>query len=111
MLLQGVTNRALGVRAADIERNFVQFMRGQLGPPQNKTDLGTVAVGHNDVPAILDERHDMMARLAGGKVLIAHGLVVFIFNERIATDGIYSSNFLHSGKKMFNHEGCEDHEE
>jgi hypothetical protein len=58
-LLQGVADGPLRVRAADVERHFVQLVRGQLAAAQDEADLRAVAVGDGDVPAVLDHLGDV----------------------------------------------------
>src|SRR5579872_272627 len=87
VLLEGVADGALGVRPADVERHLVQLVGGELGPPQDETDLGTVAMGDDDVPAVLDHADDVAARLLGGDVLVADRLVLGVFDERVPADG------------------------
>ena len=86
VLLQGVADRALGVRAAHVQGHLVQLVGGQLGPPQDEADLRTVAVCDGHVPVVADHRGDVPARLPRGDVLVPDGLVVPVLDQRIATD-------------------------
>ena len=52
VLLQGVADRALGVGAADVERDLVQLVGRELGAPQDEADLRSVAMADGDVPAV-----------------------------------------------------------
>ena len=86
ILGEGIADGALAVGAADVQRHFVQLVRGQLRAPQDESDLRPVAVAHDDIPAVLDHRRDVPAGLAGRDVLIAHGLVRLVVDQRVAAD-------------------------
>ena len=63
-LLQRVADRALRVRAAHVQRNFVHpfDLLRDLGAAQDKTDLRPVAVTDGNVPARFDHVGDVVTR-------------------------------------------------
>ncbi len=95
ILLQLIADGALGVRPADIQRHLVQLVGGKLGPPQDEADLGTVAVGDRDAPAIPDHVDDVVAGLPRGNVLVTDRLVVLVLDQGIAADRDDSSPPIH----------------
>ncbi len=86
VLLQCVADRALTVRSADVQRELVQFVRCELRAPQDEAHLWAVAMADGDVPAFLDHPDDVPACLLCRDVLVAHGLVLLVLDERVATD-------------------------
>ena len=64
----------------------MHLVGGELGAAQDEPHLWAVAVADGDVPAFLDHGDDVMARLLGGDVLVFHGLVLFVLDERVAAD-------------------------
>jgi len=85
-LLDHVANRPLRVRAARVERHFVQLVPRQLGSADDEADLRPVAVGDDHVVARFDDVGDVMARLAGERPLIRDGAVPVVADERVAAD-------------------------
>ena len=47
---------------------------------QDKTDLWTVAVGYDDIPAINDHAGDVLHRFRRSLILVMDGLMVFVFD-------------------------------
>jgi hypothetical protein len=88
-LLQGIANGALAVSAANIQGHLVHafdFM-GDLGAPQDKTNLRPVAMPDDHIPAGFEHIGDVECRFAGRLILVFHRLVVFIFDQGISADG------------------------
>jgi hypothetical protein len=77
-LLQRVADGPLRVRAADVERHFVQLVGGQFAAAQDEADLRAVAVGDGDVPAVLDHLGDVAGGLVGRVVLVFDRLVLLV---------------------------------
>lgn len=75
------------IRHDQIEGNGMHLVGSQLGAPQNKTDLRTVAMRDDDPPTLLDEPRDVLAGLAHGIPLIAHLAALVALNQRVASDG------------------------
>jgi hypothetical protein len=58
-----------------------------LGTAQDEADLRTVSVPDGDVPTLFDHIGDVMRRLTGCLVLILNGLMLLVWNQRIAANG------------------------
>jgi len=86
-LLESVADGPLRVRAANVQRHFVQLVRGQFTTAQDEADLRAVAVGHGNVPAGLDHLGDVDGRLIGRVVLVFHRLVLLVLDQGVAADG------------------------
>ena len=56
-----IADRALGIGADHVQRGGVHLVGGQLIAAQDKANLGSVAMGDNQVPATLDHVGDMVA--------------------------------------------------
>ena len=95
VLGQRVAERPLGVRAADVERDLVQLVGGDLGAAQDETHLGAVAVADDDVPAVGDHRRHVLGGLVGRDVLVAHGLVHAVRDQRVPADRHDDESFGH----------------
>ncbi len=65
----------------------MQFVGGQLGPPEDETDLRAVAMRYGHIPAFGDHLGDMLGRVPGRFVLVGHRLVLLVFNQRVSADG------------------------
>src|ERR1039457_3210861 len=98
ILLQLVADGALGVRPAHVERQFVQLMGCQLGPPEDEADLRAVAMGDRDAPAILDHGDDVAAGFTGGNVLVPDRLGGPVLDQGVAADRDDCHALVHVGQ-------------
>jgi hypothetical protein len=83
VLLELVADRALGVGIADVVRHLVELVRSQLGATRDEPDLWAIAVADRDLPALLDDRGDVPARLAQGGVLVGHRHVGWVLDGEL----------------------------
>ena len=61
-----------------------------LRPAQDEPNLRTVAMTDRQVPACLDHIDDVVRRLAQSLLLIFHGDVLAVPDQRVAANGDYS---------------------
>ena len=94
VLLERVTDGALAVCAADIQRHLMHafVLRCNLRAAQDKADLGTVAVADGNFPARFNHVRNMIRCLFGRLILIFNRLMFRILDQRIAADG-HNGNF------------------
>lgn len=83
--LEHISNGALGVGVAVIQRDGMDLMGGQFGTAHVEADLWAVSMRDDDVPALLYHGCDMTHGITGGVILILDGLLVVILDEGIAT--------------------------
>jgi len=69
-LLEHVTNGTLGVRAAEVQRNFVKLVGRDFRAAQDETNLRTISVGNDHIPAVNDHFGDVFHRLDCSLILI-----------------------------------------
>ncbi len=94
-----VPNRALCIGPAENQRDAVHVgdFASDIRPAQYESDLWSIAMGDYDVVSLLDDACDMLGSSADGIVLVFHGFVGLIANERISTDRDncqFSQNYL-----------------
>jgi len=56
-------------------------MQRELCPAQDKSDLGSVAMRYDNLPAGFDHASDMLHRFICGEILIGNRLVGFIADQ------------------------------
>ncbi len=78
-----IANGTLAVGAANIQRDLVHALhfRGNFRPPQDITDLRSVAVPDGNVPARFDHIHNVVSRFAQGLFLVFHGDTLGVFDQ------------------------------
>jgi len=98
VLLQRVANRALRIRAADIEGKFMQpfGFRGDFGTAKDEPDLRAVLVPNGDIPSGFYHSGNVEGGFLRGLVLILHRFVGFVFDEGISAN-------RDDGKFLFGH--------
>ncbi len=89
VLLQRVTDGALAVGPAHVQRDFVHplDLMGNLGAPQDETDLRAVSVADGHFPTLLDQVGNVEAGLFRGLVLVFDGAVSLVFYQGVAANG------------------------
>ena len=90
-LLELISDRALRIRAADIQRDFMHpfILCRDLRAPQNEPNLRPVAMTDGQVPSGFDHIRHMMGSLTQSLLLVLHSDVFIILNQRITTDSDY----------------------
>ena len=88
VLLQGISDGALAVGTAHIQRHLVHALClcGDLGTAQDEPDLRSIAVTDGHVPALCDHLGDVDGGLPGSLVLVFHRLVGLVLDQRIAAN-------------------------
>ena len=81
VLLEHVADCPLGVGPAIVERHLVQLVARQFRAAEDEPDLRPVAVGDGNVPAVLDQRSDVLIGLPRGLVLVLDGLMWGVGNQ------------------------------
>jgi hypothetical protein len=94
--LQQVADGALGVGPADVERDLVQLVPGQLRAAQHEADLRAVAVRDHHLEALLDEVGDVVVGLGRGERLVLDRLVGRVGDQAVAADGDHDSRAGHA---------------
>src|SRR5664280_2652104 len=61
-------------------------MGGQLRASQDEANLWAVAVPDHDVPPLFDHGGDVLGRLVRRDVLVPHGFVHLVLDQRVAAD-------------------------
>src|SRR5664280_625872 len=72
-------------------------MGGQLRASQDEAHLWAVAVPDHDVPPLLDHGGDVLGRLVRRDVLVPHGLVHLVLDQRVAADRYDGGPVAHVG--------------
>jgi hypothetical protein len=68
------------------KRDFVNDVSCEFGAQQDETDLRTVPVSNQDAIPLLNDRHDVMCRLAGRPVLVQDIHVLGVLDQRVAAN-------------------------
>lgn len=71
----------------------MEFVRRYFRTSQNETNLGTIAMGHDDIPAFFDHIGDAFHRFDSSLILILYGLMIFVLNEGVSANCDHSQTF------------------
>ncbi len=96
-LLEHIADGTLSIRAAVIQRYFVQFICSQLGAPQNEANLRPISMRNDYIPAFGNHVGDITHRFARRRVLIGNALPALVLDEGVATNGNDGNSLSHRG--------------
>jgi hypothetical protein len=96
-----VSDGALGIGNTVFQGNKMKLpgFKGKLGPPENKTDLGPVAMGNDHFIAELYKIGNVPCRLLYGRKLVVDLPAAFVFDQGVSTDG-YHHSLCHDLKQV-----------
>jgi hypothetical protein len=85
-LLDHVAEFSLSFGSAEIEGKGVHLPLGEFGAQKDETYLGSITVSDNHPPSLFNHAGNVRTGLTSSVKLVGYGLMVLIFDQRVAAD-------------------------